>query len=145
MHKLQHSLLLNQNFHAEPHLTSFIKFLQSSHLIIIDFPSSLDLQMSAMPISFSLKPEPCCSFTWKNVVCVITGEVFCGYYCHWNPWKIFLEMKKAGSRPIGGQEFLQISLMKISNYSTPEGIIPNRESYLESSLAGYSILLLEHL
>ena len=46
---------------------------------------------------------------------------------------------------MGGQEFLPISLGKISNYSTPEDIFQNQESCLESSLAGYSILLLEHL
>ena len=114
MHRLQHKLLLNQSFHTKPHLTSFIKILQFSHLIIIDFLSSLDLQRSAVPIGFFSKPEFCCSCTWKNTISVITGEVFCGYYCHWNPWKRFMVMKKAGSRPSGGQEFLPISLIVTS-------------------------------
>ncbi len=56
MHRLQHSLLLNQYFHAESQLAAIIELLQFSHLVIIRFPSSLDLQRSAMPTGFSLKP-----------------------------------------------------------------------------------------
>ena len=102
MHRLQHSFLLNQDFHAESHFTSFIKFLQFSHLVLIRLSSNLDPKRSAVPIGFSSKPQPCCSFTWKNKIVVITGEVFCEYCCHWNPLRRFFEMKKAGSRPIGG-------------------------------------------
>ena len=46
--------------------------------------------------------------------------------------------------PVGGQDFLPISLIKISNYSTPEGIFPNQESFLKSSLAVDSSLIVEY-
>ena len=47
--------------------------------------------------------------------------------------------------PVGGLEFLPISFMKVSNYSTRQRIFPNLESYLESGLRDYWILLLEYL
>ena len=116
-----------------------------------------------MPVHYSRPRLFLCPITPSfNPRCPLAFKAFQGPHCDsWSfvisaegkQWRLLsfssfggmYKRKRQVPDPAGGLEFLPISLMKVSNYSTRQSFFQNQEGYLKSSLAGYSILLLKCL